>query len=231
MSKSPKNVKVIVKTLTDMFEVEYFQGAGICGLKSAINALYPSYYSECQIIAPVNFEKVEEYSFYKANDGDVFFLTLDTVTNCVHVQLPFELVYHIVKMSDALKKIKCNQYNEGKFIDLLYNQNYPTNIRAKLYNLRWKSSYDEGTHGFISIIYHPSYGVTVDRFLKDMYTTYEEDSDAISYWGIYDKDNIWFPTFRELLQSDVRKDIRFPLIFFNDDFIDMIDHKIREITF
>lgn len=221
MSKTRKNVKVIVKTLTDMFEVEYFQGAGISGLKSAINMLYPSYYSECQVIAPVvDFEK-EEYSYFEAKDGDVFFLSLDTVTNCVSVQLPFELVYHI-KMG--------GEYNERQFMNLFDNQDYPENIRAKLYNLRWKSCYDDGTRCFASIIYHPSYGVTMDQFLRDTYKTYEEDSDAVSYWGIYDGD-IWFPTFRELLQSDVLKKIRFPSIFSNDDFIDMIEHKIREISF
>lgn len=226
-----KNVKVIVKTLTDMFEVEYFQGAGISGLKSAINTLCPSYYSECQVIAPVNFEKVEEYSYYKANDGDVFFLTLDTVINCVTIQLPFELDYHLVKMSNALKKMKSDKYNDRQFMNLLDNHDYPDNILAKLYNLRWKSSYDDGTRGFASIIYHPSYGVTMDQFLGDTYKAYEEDSDAVSYWGIYDGDKIWFPTFRDLLQSDVLKKIRFPSIFSNDDFIDMIDDKIRKIVF
>lgn len=233
ISISPRMVTVVVKTLREMFEVEYHTGAGVTGLKSSINALYPEYFEECQIIVPENFENVEDYSFFKAKNGDIFYMSIDTIDNCVTVQLPFELNYCIAGMSDVMSKMKTD-YHIDRFCHMLDNGISPYHIRAKLYNVRWKSSY-MGSHGLRSIIYHPSYGVTTDEFFKDTCETYDGENDTLVYWGIidekHDKKDIWFPTFRALLKSDMLKDKRMPFILSSDEFIDMIDAKISQISF
>ena len=197
-----QKITTTVKRLNgDLFTVEHIPDSKDYGLKRAIQDIIPEFYTECQIL-----------TYPDPENKQFVYVMVDTIENAVTIELKHE--YNIIVHDQfEKKKYKCSNVN-----------------------LYWSSIYEQSKHGYgISIIYHPQKGLTSNCMMEDEYTeSFNDGENEEEYQRSYfvrnerKMENIWFPTFRQLLSHLDLKNT--PQIYSSDDFLDRVDQAFESFT-
>lgn len=208
-------IKTIVKTLNgEIFTVEYHKGTGEQGLKDAINAVKPEFYSDCQVLCYNKDNKDKEYKYV--------YVFVDTVENSIKIELSNDCIVYVCDLYD------CDEYNVDIFTDYIESLYFDNSIIrghcCSLINICWRSIHKPNSKTcFMNILYNPVMGLSSMNFMHNPHIEKFNDEFGLEKWVVPKTKNIWFPRFKDL-KDNIK--LVYPYIFSSEEFIRKLEESL-----